>query len=316
MTTDLQTCIDGFLAHQRALGRKYRSEHQTLRLLARFAASREINGIDEFTAGILDEFFASRPRPRARSFNQLVGIVSVFLDWTVGQQLLDRSPLNTRRRRETAQRLPFIFDVASARRLLDAAVVLPDNPRAVGRGGVYHTIFALCYGLGLRAGEVCNLRVEHVDVERQLIEVRGGKFGKDRLVPFGPRIASLLATRLEHCGPDQTLPLFSFDGRRPIHPGTASHVFHDLVADLALDVPDGVATPRLHSLRHSFAVGCLTRWYRNGEDPTAHLYQLSTFMGHVDPVSTAVYLTITPDLLAEANRRFETFARPAIAGVV
>ena len=94
-------------------------------------------------------------------------------------------------------------------------------------------------------------------------------------------------------------------------------LFHDLVADLNLEVPDGVTTPRLHSLRHSFAVGCLTRWYRNGDDPTARLYQLSTFMGHVDPVSTAVYLTITTDLLTEANRRFETFASPAITeGVV
>ena len=216
----------------------------------------------------------------------------------------------------TAQRLPFIFDIAAARRVLDAAATLPDNPRAVGRGAAYHTVFALCYGLGLHAGEVCNLRVRHIDVERQLIEVRGGKFGKDRLVPFGPRIGGLLAARLEHAGTDPETPLFSFDGHRPIHPGTASHVFHDLVADLGLDVPDGVATPRLHSLRHSFAVGCLTRWYRDGDDPTARLYQLSTFMGHVDPVSTAVYLTITTDLLTEANRRFETFAHSSITGVV
>jgi len=73
MTADLQACIDGFLAHQRALGRKYRSEQATLRLLTRFATEREITDIAGLTAGILDEFFASRPRPRARSFNQLVG---------------------------------------------------------------------------------------------------------------------------------------------------------------------------------------------------------------------------------------------------
>ena len=62
-------------------------------------------------------------------------------------------------------------------------------------------------------------------------------------------------------------------------------------------------------------IGCLTRWYRTGDDPTARLYQLSTFMGHVDPVSTAVYLTITTDLLSEANRRFESFAHTAIEGM-
>ena len=63
--------------------------------------------------------------------------------------------------------------------------------------------------------------------------------------------------------------------------------------------------------RHTFAVGCLLRWYREDGDPQSRLHQLSTFMGHVDPESTAVYLTITADLLAEANRRFEAFAGPA-----
>jgi integrase len=90
-----------------------------------------------------------------------------------------------------------------------------------------------------------------------------------------------------------------------------SQVFHRLVTSLELPVPDGVSPPCLHSLRHSFAVGCLLRWYREGLDPAGRLHQLSTFMGHVDPASTAVYLTITPALLDEANRRFETFAGPA-----
>jgi integrase len=65
--------------------------------------------------------------------------------------------------------------------------------------------------------------------------------------------------------------------------------------------------------RHSFAVGCLLRWYRDGVDPSTRLHQLSTFLGHVDPTSTAVYLTITPQLLNEASRRFETFAEPVWA---
>jgi integrase len=71
------------------------------------------------------------------------------------------------------------------------------------------------------------------------------------------------------------------------------------------------APPTLHSLRHSFAVGCLLRWYREGLDLGSRLHQLSTFMGHVDPVSTAVYLTITPELFAEANQHYEAFAQAA-----
>ncbi len=106
-------------------------------------------------------------------------------------------------------------------------------------------------------------------------------------------------------------PLFSFNGRTCVHPGTVSQTFHHLVTRLDLPLRDGVSPPRLHDLRHSFAVGRLLRWYREGVDPSTHLHQLSTFLGHVDPSSTAVYLKMTPELLEEANRRFESFARPA-----
>lgn len=315
MTDALATDVADFLTHKRALGRKYLTEEATLRLLLVFADQHEVADLHQLTPALLEEFVASRPGQRARSFNHLVGILGCFLDWAVTQQRLDESPVRTTRRRETAQRTPFLFNPAQARLLLKAAASLPDNPRAPDRGPTYHTIFALCYGLGLRAGEACDLRLDDVDADRQLLVVRGGKFGKSRLVPHGPRIGDLLGRQVERRRADATpgpeAPLFSFDGRRSVHPGSASLTFHRLVVELAFPVPDGVGTPHLHCLRHSFAVGCLLRWYREGLDPSARLFQLSTFMGHVDPASTAIYLTITPQLLAGANRRFEAFAGPA-----
>jgi integrase len=313
---EVRKAVDGFLTYRRAVGRKYDSEQAELRLLVRYADQRGVHRLDRLTSRILDDFLASRPRNRPRSFNHLLGVVSGMLDWAVMQQMLDTAPpLRTRRRRAGAGPLPFLFDITQARLLLDTAAALPDNPRAARRGPTYRTIFAISYGLGLRAGEVCGLRIGDVDEARALLVVRGGKYGKTHLVPHGPRIAALLHTQLDarratdpEAGTDG--PLFTFDGQRCIHPGTASQVFHHLMARLQLPVPDGVAPPRLHSLRHSFAVGCLLRWYRQGVDPAARLHHLSTFMGHVDPVSTAVYLQITPELLGEANRRFESFAEP------
>ena len=309
MNDTLITTVADFLAHQRALGRKYLSEEKTLDLLLAFAQEHGVENLGQLTPSLLDDFVASRPRERARSFNQLVGILGSFLDWSVAQQRLAASPLRATRRRETAQLLPFLFDVDQARQLLEAAAALPDNPRATGRGPTYHCLFALCYGLGLRAGEACGLRIGDVDADRHLLEVRGGKFGKSRLVPHGPRIAELLARQVERRAGEANDPLFSFDGRRCVHPGTASQTFHRLVVELDFPVCDGVGTPHLHCLRHSFAVGCLLRWYREGVDPSTRLFHLSTFMGHVNPDSTAVYLTITPQLLEVANRRFEAFAQ-------
>lgn len=311
MNDNLTAAVGDFLAHKRALGRKYLTEEATLRLLSDFAGKRGIVGLHQLTGPMLELFVASRPRHRARSFNHLVAVLGGFLDWAVVQGRLEASPLRRVHRRETDERLPFILDVAQARRLLDAAAALRDNPRGKGRGAIHHGIFALCYGLGLRAGEACGLLVGDVDAERQLIVVRGGKFGKSRLVPHGPRMGELLARHVERRGGHDRDPLFSFDGRRCVNPGTPSAVFHSLVGKLAVPVPDGVGPPRLHSLRHSFAVGCLLRWYREGLDPASRLYRLSTFMGHVSPLSTAVYLRITPQLLAEGARRFEAYAESA-----
>lgn len=311
MNDSLANVVADYLAHKRALGRKFDTEEATLRLLLTFSNQHGVHGLGELTPALLDAFVTSRPRKRARSFNHLVGVICCFLEWAVSQQRLHASPLRRTRRHETDVRLTFLFDLGQARRLLDAAAALPDNSRAVGRGSTYHTIFALCFGLGLRVGEACGLRIGDIDAERELLTVRGGKFGKSRLVPHGPRVGELLARQVERRHAAHDDPLFSFDGRRCIHPCSASQVFHQLVTELAFPVPDGVAPPRLHCLRHSFAVGCLARWYREGVAPQERLYKLSTFMGHVDPTSTAVYLTITPQLLAEANDRFEALAEPA-----
>jgi integrase len=105
--------------------------------------------------------------------------------------------------------------------------------------------------------------------------------------------------------------VFSFSAGRAVSPGTVSQTFHRLVAN-RFDIRPGVAAPRLHCLRHSFAVGTLLRWYRAGVDPGVRLIHLSTFLGHVDPASTAWYLTITTELLDAANERFEQFAPNAL----
>ena len=75
--------------------------------------------------------------------------------------------------------------------------------------------------------------------------------------------------------------------------------------NLDTTAPPATAPAHLHCLRHCFAVGTLRRGYRAGIDPGKRLIHVSTFLGPVDPASTAGYLTITDELLNEANKRFE-----------
>jgi site-specific recombinase XerD len=168
------------------------------------------------------------------------------------------------------------------------------------------------YGLGLRVGEIVRLRHEDVDRKRRLLVIRETKFGKSRLAPFGPNLGQHIeaylnsrATWYRQWQPDDPLFSFSNDRRRPLRPETISQTFHHLLPKVEFSLKAGVDPPRLHCLRHSFAVQTLLQWYRSGIDPGQRLFHLSTFMGHSDPVSTSWYLTITDELLTEASQRFE-----------
>lgn len=306
-----------FIAYKRALGRRYDVEEKTLALFDAYLIANHITDLPEISIELIDRFLTSRPRPRPRSYNHLRCTISRLFAWLVAQGRLDRTPVQSGPRRGTYQRQPFIFDATHARHLLDLARTLPTKGGTVQRGQTYHAMLAILYGLGLRVGEVCRLTVADVDFERRLLVIRKTKFYKSRLVPFGPKLAELLKVYLQrkaqqcgNCTPDA--PMFSLRGGRVINPCTVSQTFHQLVPQMALTVPPGCSPPRLHDLRHSFAVGTLLRWYRSGEDPQTHLLALATFLGHVDVNSTAVYLTVTQSLLEEANRRFEAFVTPAI----
>jgi site-specific recombinase XerD len=312
--------IQSFLTHNRALGKRFEVEERALQLLDRYLTAQGIKTIESITPELIERFLLSRPRKRPRSFNHLLCTVRRLFDWMVNQDLIDQSPVKTKSRRQTSQRIPFIFDQPAARRLFAVAKSLPDRSRTPLRGLTYYTIFALLYALGLRVGEVCRLKIGDVDFDKRLLLIRKTKFYKSRLVPFGPKIELLLreylcAVTKRRIGIGQDSAVFSVTSRGEIHPCTVSQTFHHLVPQLKLEVPPGCSPPRLHDLRHSFAVGTLLRWYREGIDPGTELLKLSTFLGHVDMSSTAVYLTITTSLLLEANRRFETYARSSVEEV-
>lgn len=307
--------IEQFLAYKRALGRRYDVEQKTLALFDDYLIVNHIVGLPEVSVDLIDRFLASRPRPRPRSYNHLRCTLVRLFAWLVGQGRLEQTPVQSRPRRATYQRHPFIFDVSSARCLLNVAQTLPDHGGTMLRGRTYHALFAILYGLGLRVGELCRLRLEDVEFERRLLVIRKTKFYKSRLVPFGPKLEALikdyLQLKTQHAGKlAPEAPLFSLRGGRPINPCTVSQTFHHLVPRLSIDIPPGCSPPRLHDLRHSMATGALIRWYRSGANPQAHLLALATFLGHVDVNSTAMYLQMTTTLLEEANRRFEAFAAP------
>lgn len=305
--------IQNFLIYKRALGQKFRSEEHELRLLDTFLVQEQVHTIEEINSNLIEAFLSSRPRKRPSGYNHLVSVIKRLFIWLQKQSYSTCFTLRLQTRRETSQRMPFLFTPDMARKLLAYAERLTDTKFARLRGPTYKTVFALLFGLGLRVSEVLHLCLKDLDLEKSLLMIRQTKFAKSRLVPFGPGMKKLLTdylqVRMNRQGQllNEDL-LFTFGDNRPINPHTIGENFRSLIPLLGLQIPPGVSTPRLHDLRHSFAVGTLLRWYRAGINPQTRLLHLSTFLGHVNPNSTAVYLTITPALLLEANRRFEHYA--------
>jgi site-specific recombinase XerD len=318
LQSPLAEAMTQFLAHHRVLGKRFDTEAAALQLLDRYLLEQRIASIEAVTPAVLEAFLGSRPRRSARSYNQLLNVLQRCFAWLDRQGLLRPNPLRSRPRHATSQPLPFLFEPAQVEQLLCLAAALPDARRTHRRGAAYRISFALMYSLGLRVGEVARLRRQDVDWERRCLTIRQTKFAKTRLVPFGPHLAAQLRQYLDaqddagSAAPMDPVVSLTRDHRQPLDSHSISRTFQRLVPQLDLSIPPGVAAPRLHCLRHSFAVGTLLRWYRSGVDPAVRLSWLSTFLGHVSPTSTAVYLTITDALLAEAGSRFERFAAPLL----
>lgn len=182
--------------YKRALGLHLRTTESVIRLLDRFLVEQHVGTIEAITPDVIEAFLVSRPRTVPHSFNQLLGIVTRLFEWLIARDLVSRSPVQAKPRRTTVSRLPFLFDPATARRLIEAAGALHDTRNTPRRGLTYRTIFALLYALGLRVGEVARLRMTDIDLTRQILVVRETKFAKSRLVPFGPRVGELVADYL------------------------------------------------------------------------------------------------------------------------
>ena len=271
----IELAVEQFLAHKRALGRKYLSEEEELRLLValRRRAGRALGWTSSRRRCWMTSW-RSRPRSRPRSFNHLLGVVSVSAglgrEPAAARGLAAARPPTTGHRQTGSHScsIPSRHGGCSTRPArCQTTPGRRSEERPIGRSSRSAT------GSGCASARRAGCAWATSTRRRDLLVVRGGKFGKSRLVPHGPRIAALLDEQLERRhrrgARRRDGPLFTFDGSRSVHPGTASQTFHQLVRTLELVVPDGVSPPRLHSLRHSFAVGCLLRWYRQGLDPSA-----------------------------------------------
>jgi len=129
--------ITRYLAAKRSMGCRFNTEDRQLRVLDRYLTEQGVQCIGDVTSACLEAFLASRRRACGVSYNDLLGVVRRLLEWMIDQQELTTSPLTTQPQPHSARRLPYLYDPATIRRILDYAAELPDNNRAPQRGPTY-----------------------------------------------------------------------------------------------------------------------------------------------------------------------------------
>jgi integrase/recombinase XerD len=189
----------------------------------------------------------------------------------------------------------------------EIAAVMREARRLRGlMAATYTTLIGLLAATGMRVGEAIALQDDAIDERAALLTVRNGKFRKSRHVPVHP--STLQALHAYAAVRDRLCPvrrsstfLVSGAGTRLLEQNVW-FTFARLRKSAGLAHPDR-RPPRIHDLRHTFAVKTLTGWYRQGIDVERRLPWLSTYLGHVSPSTTYWYLTATPELLALASER-------------
>ena len=203
---------------------------------------------------------------------------------------------------------PHIYTSEELDALLAAAKTL--QPRDGLRPVTIHTYLGLLAATGLRVSEGLALNRQDVDLDRGMITVRCGKFGKARQVPLDPSTVTALAgycKRRDHEAPwvhDDAF--FCFDNARRVNYDQASYAFQCLRRQLGWE-RNTARLPRMYDLRHTFACRRLRQWYEDGVDVNWALPQLSTYLGHVKVSDTYWYLTAVPELMAIVTDRFEHY---------
>lgn len=202
------------------------------------------------------------------------------------------------------QRLtPYLWSKAEIRALLDAARQLRPELRAA----TYETLFGLIAVTGMRLGEAIGLKREDVNLAEGVLTITVAKFDRARLVPLHPSTTAAL-TSYTHCR-DRLCPMpragafFLSPAGTGLSTSGVEHTFNDITTGIGLRT--ATARPRIHDLRHSFAVQTLIDWHRAGADVGASMAVLSTYLGHVSPAGTYWYLSAAPELMALAAERLD-----------
>lgn len=297
----LRQALANYLAMRRALGyRLARAE----KLLAQFLAFVEDRGEEHLT---IEAALAWATAPAGADpgwMSRRLADVRRFAIYLRGIDPATEVPpdiLSGRTRRAT----PYLYAAEEIAALMTATATL----RGSHRQATYRTLIGLLAATGMRVGEAISLDSDDFDALGGVLTIRCGKFGKSRELPLHPSTVAALDGYLGRADRPRQAPkvpalLLSPAGTRLLYVNV-QNTFQRLVRHCGITSRSTACRPRLHDLRHGFAINTILDAYRDGHEPGARLAILSTYLGHNNPTHTYWYLSASPELLKLASDRLE-----------
>ena len=305
--SSLAPLMEQFVREKRAVGYKYEVGAVALMRLDRFLADQtpDDGGLSRST---VQKWLVKDPREHPRVQQTRFTAAREFAEFLCRHGHRAYVPDGSMRAKGGTSYQARIFTHAEVRQLLQEVDRMAPSAQSPLRHLVMPEVFRLLYGCGFRLGEVLNLRIDDVDLNQGVLTVREGKFRKDRLVPPAPplveRLRSYDAAVSVVIGARRGDALFfpSFRTGR-CHPNSVYMTFRQALFSCGIPHGGKREGPRVHDLRHTFAVHAMLRWYREGADIDAKLPVLATYLGHQSLLGTERYLHLTAELFPEVAVR-------------
>lgn len=307
----LSNPVDGYLEHQRALGRSYYQEEWILTSLSRFLCEREYEALDQ---RVFEEWCQSFSPISPNTLRARQRCVRKFCLYHRRTQPECFVPDAYRFAKRKPYINPVIFGPDEIARMLSASGNISSASLSPLRPALVRLAIVLLYTAGLRRGELLRLMLADVNASSGILRIRESKFHKSREVPLSTDAQRELRIYLKQrlAPPFKTTPdspllchLRNSSGALLGYTGTGlSNSLREVFKAANVHGSEG-QRPRVHDFRHSFAVQALLRWYQQGADVQSNLPKLAMYMGHVSIVSTACYLQWIPAIAEAASDRFE-----------
>jgi integrase/recombinase XerD len=277
---NLERAVRLYVERKQSLGFHYERSSATYRSLLRTIGDVPLRSITPRQI----EKFLNGPRTRNSGWHQKYETLEGFFRFWVSRGKLKRAPMPRAISKQPVTFISYIYSRAEIRRLLDAAAVRKRRCRSVIAPETFRTFLLFLYATGVLVGEAVALRCRDINFSKDTITIRSSYPYRTRVIPIGPAVHKLLSEYLR--SPVRKEPraatVFVDNNGGALSRPTLVSCFQRLrkSANVARHV-DEVYQPRMHDLRHTFAVHRLTSWYEEGDNVLVLLPALAAYMGHV-----------------------------------